>query len=77
MKEQTDTAEAQKKLSSLQTEFDQLVDKSRKLETEKENLQNAQIVLQDKIKELEMDNKFISVNLAQAKLDIEMQTKAR
>ena len=33
--------------------------------------------LLDKIKELEMDKEFISASLAQAKTDIEMQTKAR
>jgi hypothetical protein len=30
----------------------------------------------DKIKELEMDKEFISASLAQAKTDIQMQTKA-
>ena len=34
-------------------------------------------LLQDKIKELELDKEFITASLAQAKTDIEMQTKAR
>ena len=33
--------------------------------------------LRDKIKELETDKEFISASLAQARVDIEMQTKAR